>query len=660
MATKLSNKLRVEIQGKILATRSNLSHLKEKVNNGERSGIEVLLDKFWNADHTIVCEYVDQLGNRQIAKVAGTGMLNLIKAIDWWISERKHQTLSVSHGDTLTLSLDLKDGVDGIGSYRCMLVKSLLDACTKDDASAICFLDDIIGAGVLKWGDKHWEQTEGHTFYPNPANLVTTTSLMYGKTPEEAKELCKRLLKSGHILAYDRGITSPVVFAVETALDNFAKKTTAALDIKCFTDNLNEDQLKMISTANATEKTTVLVNAPGGTGKSYAISRLIVSAMEQGLQVLVCAPTGMASKTLGDFLHSVGVDQENMVCGCVATIDRVNALVEYTHQEIKADIVVMDEASMISTKHMRMLGLLKEFPKKLVMLGDLSQVKPIDIGCPFRDLWSHPNVEKITLTKNMRAQGSPVLLKELENARRGDGVIHNIIPFVGGVYRKDWEAYTQSPDNTSYDHLYASFEKFLDECVEKDIFIVTHTNSVADAIGDWYIAKHMMKHDAQVLLRNIVKSYFNCANKLSKPSFDRKGLRVYWSAERHGNGKDPKVYRGYSGVCNGDGSVTMDAVGQNGEQLKTVIPIEVCERKIKPWISRTVHKAQGQSYDKVMYLVKGAWRYDAELHYTAHSRAKISANIVSFCGGRKDIKLTESPKRVTVLGSLIARGSTNA
>ncbi len=141
---------------------------------------------------------------------------------------------------------------------------------------------------------------------------------------------------------------------------------------------LNEEQMAALRLAVAS-RLAVITGGPG-TGKTSIVAALLKAA--DGLQVEVAAPTGKAVQRLGAALQGL------------ATPRTMHRLLGWTPRKwrhgaehpLPADLVIVDEASMMDQDLMlRLLEALKP-EARLILLGDADQLPSVGQGAVLRDL----------------------------------------------------------------------------------------------------------------------------------------------------------------------------------------------------------------------------------------------------------------------------------
>lgn len=153
-------------------------------------------------------------------------------------------------------------------------------------------------------------------------------------------------------------------------------------------DHLTEKQVKAVEMA-LTHRT-LIISGYAGTGKTTVAKTIIQELESKGMDVLLLAPTGKASKRL-----------EEATGRTASTIHRS------LYYGMRADAYIVDESSMIGVE------LAKELLKyangsRIVFLGDTAQLPPVDTGHFFRDVIKSGEIPVVFLDEIMRNAGGIV------------------------------------------------------------------------------------------------------------------------------------------------------------------------------------------------------------------------------------------------------------
>jgi exodeoxyribonuclease V alpha subunit len=190
----------------------------------------------------------------------------------------------------------------------------------------------------------------------------------------------------------------------------------AALELKQMRlDNeINDEQLHAIQ--EALSHSLSLITGGPGTGKTYTAGKLIrtfwknLSPEDQlSCQIALAAPTGKAASNLQNSLSNAIADLKNFPTLQAKTLHGLLNLNQInTTSRLNADLVLIDESTMIDIKVMAHLFKSLKKGARLILLGDPHQLPSVEAGNAFIDLnempFSHPNVSTTHLSKCLRTE----------------------------------------------------------------------------------------------------------------------------------------------------------------------------------------------------------------------------------------------------------------
>ena len=178
----------------------------------------------------------------------------------------------------------------------------------------------------------------------------------------------------------------------------------------------HEEQKKAIESA-IVNGVSIITGGPG-TGKTTIIKCVIELLKQNGLKVMLLAPTGRASKRLSD---ATGEDAK--------TIHRALEINRYTngggrfvHDEnnpLKISAVIVDEVSMVDV--MLMHALLKALPRdaKLILVGDKDQLPSVGAGNVLGDILESETLNVTMLTKIYRQSDNSLIISNAHMINSG-------------------------------------------------------------------------------------------------------------------------------------------------------------------------------------------------------------------------------------------------
>jgi exodeoxyribonuclease V alpha subunit len=185
----------------------------------------------------------------------------------------------------------------------------------------------------------------------------------------------------------------------ETDVLEEVKKLLGPLPLPKIKANLTEDQQAAFDLARS-ECFSIIEGGPG-TGKTYLVHELVKSFGTEA-RIILTAPTGKAAARLKE-------KNPGAHCGTLHSILGIKSdrNLEEHRSFIQADLIVVDEASMIDVKIMRLLLRSMTIGQRVVFLGDGNQLPPVESGSLFNDLIDL--VPTAHLNKSLRSDRKEVL-----------------------------------------------------------------------------------------------------------------------------------------------------------------------------------------------------------------------------------------------------------
>ena len=175
---------------------------------------------------------------------------------------------------------------------------------------------------------------------------------------------------------------------IETEI-NFELKDTLH---KVFGGNFSKQKLAAFMAM--TQKLTVISGGPG-TGKTTTVVNILdlINRLEPGARISVAAPTGKAARRLREAINNAKLT--NIISSEVSTIHRLLGATISGREwkfgkgnKLAADIIMIDEASMIDLNLMYRLLNAIDNQTRLMLVGDPQQLPSVEAGSILSDLCS--------------------------------------------------------------------------------------------------------------------------------------------------------------------------------------------------------------------------------------------------------------------------------
>ncbi len=226
----------------------------------------------------------------------------------------------------------------------------------------------------------------------------------------------------------------------------YLKKLEAISNIE-----LSEKQKEAIELVN--ENNVTIITGGPGTGKTTIIKSIIDIYEQKGNKVVLCAPTGRAAKKMTETTGKEASTLHRLLE--IGKIDENNfyqTSTEYEGAPIDADLIIVDELSMVDMFVMSYLLKCIYRGTKLILVGDCDQLSSVGPGSVLKDLIASEKIVTVHLDKIFRqAAKSKIIL----NAHR----VNNGQPFIS----KEDEDYTEETMDDFFYINEASQEKILEQ-----------------------------------------------------------------------------------------------------------------------------------------------------------------------------------------------------
>jgi exodeoxyribonuclease V alpha subunit len=190
--------------------------------------------------------------------------------------------------------------------------------------------------------------------------------------------------------------TRPIDVELDRAVTGYEKQQAI---------QLAEQQREAIR--RATDCKALVITGGPGTGKTTIVNGILRILREAGRRILLCAPTGRAAKRL----HETTGQQAKTIHRLLEFNPRRHRFERGEDNPLEADLLVVDEVSMVDT--LLLHALLRAVPEhcQLILVGDVDQLPSVGPGSVLQDLIRSGVLHVVRLTEIFRqAQQSLIVL----------------------------------------------------------------------------------------------------------------------------------------------------------------------------------------------------------------------------------------------------------
>ena len=421
--------------------------------------------------------------------------------------------------------------------------------------------------------------------------------------------------------------------------------------------NMVLDELQRRAVIESIRNGVVIITGGPGTGKTTTINTIIQYYADEGLDIMLAAPTGRAAKrmteatgyearTIHRMLEVNGQMEDKETAGSV----RFNRNAE---NPLAADAIIIDEMSMVDM-HLFYALLKAVVPgMHLILVGDASQLPSVGPGQVLHDLIDSGKFPTIVLQKIFRQAEESDIVMNAHRIHRGE-----MLPLDNRS--KDFFFLERNDVNVIYKHMVQLIRDKLPRYVDAqptDIQVLTpmrkgalgaetlndilqeYLNPPQDGKKEYAYGDHILRAGDKVMqIRNNYQAEWEVTGKYNIPVDQGTG-----------------IFNGDMGIIQEINTYSQELTVEFDEHRKVRYPFAQLD-EIELAYAITIHKSQGSEYPAVVMPILGGPRMllNRNLLYTAVTRAR---NCVLILGSRETIQTMidneEQLKRYTGLSERI-------
>ena len=401
--------------------------------------------------------------------------------------------------------------------------------------------------------------------------------------------------------------------------NKYPRKKLTHSDFNSFYEDdnrLSDDQLKAIN--YAMKYNICAVTGQGGSGKtSWVVKYLCKYIIEQhisGNKILFLAPTHAAKKRGIDEMKGDDIYDHLEFSTIHSCIYKYNdEVLKVNTSKLEKIInegcryIIIDEMSMVDlpvfSKFIEMCSSFDDL--HILLLGDNNQLKPVGVGCPFRDLLEYKLIQRVHLTKNYRSDG-------------------DIIPFCKTIMENDTPWTLDKHKHSSLVNKYNKdiIYRFTDNYEETDRKVRAILVSLKD---EGHVPYSSNNEDGFQVISYTNGDCINYSKIIRKLFTENKSDETFAVGDPiivKKNDKDRNIHNGDEGIIRANSEDDDDSYIVELLNQETKRKVTLQKDEIKPAFARTVHSSQGLQFKMVIYVCKNWYNLNKNINYTAYSRAK--------------------------------------
>ena len=360
-----------------------------------------------------------------------------------------------------------------------------------------------------------------------------------------------------------------------------------------------------------------------GTGKTTIIKAMLDIYKQHGKKPVLCAPTGRAAKRMTETTGEEAKTLHRLLELKSVDMEEERDTIEIDLAPIDADIIIVDEVSMVDTFLMYYLLQSVYMGTKLVLVGDADHLPSVGPGNVLKDFIMSEQIPTITLNKIFRQAAQSKIIVNAHKVNEGQPFIsgedaqglQDDFFFIGDPKKESILQNILSLSNGRLRH-YGNYDFF------KHIQIITPTRK--GELGTKELNKVLQEtlnpKEEGKQEKKFGETIFRVGDRIMQI---RNNYEIFWE-------KRTPEYETGTGVFNGELGHIM-GIDEDNKQLKIQFDDEKVAwyafqdlEQIDHAYAITVHKAQGSEFDVVIMPIfqTAPMLLTRNLLYTAMTRAK--------------------------------------
>ncbi len=264
---------------------------------------------------------------------------------------------------------------------------------------------------------------EGHTALPPDVLTARVASLSIDEAlvPEALSELVRR----GTVVIDRRRVYAPPLYEAEARLardvGRLLHRPVTVIPDRVLSVSQVAEAMKPLNTkqreaveATMREPLLVLTGGPG-TGKTTTVRALVALHRAAGHKVLLAAPTGRAAKRLSEATQHPAATIHRLL----EWVPRLGRFSRNEGSPLDADLVLVDEASMLDVQLGMSLVRALRNGARMVFVGDVDQLPPVGPGTVLADMLAIADIRAVRLTEVFRQAAASAIVRGAYEVLRG-------------------------------------------------------------------------------------------------------------------------------------------------------------------------------------------------------------------------------------------------
>ena len=266
----------------------------------------------------------------------------------------------------------------------------------------------------------------GHTYCPE-IDLIESVSQTLNYDLASSDTIIQELQNEGLIVIHKKNIYLADLYYAERGIEESMKLIQSIPKeeinyeklLRAIENRYSKEQLAAIK-YSLSNKILIITGGPG-TGKTTALKGIIDIYKRMEKKILLAAPTGRAAKRMAEVIKM----EAKTIHRLLEFNPSDNSFAYNKFNQLSADLIIIDEVSMIDTYLMYHLITAIDTKTTIVFVGDIDQLPSVGPGNVLRDLINSNSVSVVRLNKIFRQAESSDIIKNAHLINKGAMPVFN-------------------------------------------------------------------------------------------------------------------------------------------------------------------------------------------------------------------------------------------
>ena len=279
---------------------------------------------------------------------------------------------------------------------------------------------------------------EGHTCLPREL-LIHRASELLGVEAEPIETQMMNLCMDRKLLIKEVAKQPMVFYSQYYYMELNVAKMLHDLNLECAMDQelilkkladveklskIELDEMQRLAAVEAVKNGLLIITGGPGTGKTTTINAIIRYFETEDMEILLAAPTGRAAKRMTEATGYEAVTIHRLLeLNGAPTDDRQASFERNEENPLEADVIIIDEMSMVDIFLMHALLKAVSVGTRLILGGDVNQLPSVGPGCVLKDMILSKAYHVVMLKKIFRQASQSDIIVNAHKINKGEAVV---------------------------------------------------------------------------------------------------------------------------------------------------------------------------------------------------------------------------------------------